>query len=206
MLEASYHRENSGSINLHDSTNSQYTVYTSTISKDPIRSALKAPTTIMEIVQIGLRTLQLLWIIILTALLGNVIATHNNGQLVSAAAVNFSMFVTVLSWLATLYGLAVAFASSLAIPIVVLAADGAAVLFTFIDAIVLAATLHVRNCGDEDGSLQKKCRELQASTAFMWFLLATFLGSLALAALAFRRGGGASVRSGPTMKQVHVGV
>lgn len=154
----------------------------------------------------ALRALQLFFIIILTALLGNVIATHNNGSLVSSAAVNFSMFVTVLAWLATLYGLAVAFASSFAIPVVVLAADAAAVLFTFIDAIVLAATLRVRNCGNEDGSsLEKKCRELQASTAFMWFLLATFLGTLALAALAFRKGGGGSVRSGPTMKQVHVG-
>lgn len=115
------------------------------------------------------------------------------------------MFVIVLSWLATLYGLATAIVESLAIPIVLLAADAVAVLFTFIDAIVLAAMLRVRNCGDE-GGLEKKCRELQASTAFMWFLLATFVGTLALAGLAFRRGGAGSVRSGPSMKQVHVGV
>lgn len=159
----------------------------------------------MELIQIALRGLQLLWIVLLTALLGNLIASAHNNALVSNAAVNFSMFVVVLSWLATLYGLAVAVVESLAIPIIVLAADAAVVLFTFIDAIVLAAVLRVRNCGDE-GSLEKKCRELQASTAFMWFLFATFLGSLALAGLAFRRGGGGSVRSGPTMKQVHVGV
>lgn len=158
----------------------------------------------MELIQIALRGLQLLWIVLLTALLGNVIATAHNDALVSNAAVNFSMFVTVLSWVVTLYGLAVAVAESLAIPIVVLAADAAVVLFTFIDAIVLAALLRARNCGDE-GGLEKKCRELQASTAFMWFLFATFLGSMALAGLGFRRGGGGSVRSGPTMKQVHVG-
>lgn len=115
------------------------------------------------------------------------------------------MFVIVLSWLATLYGLATSIVESLAIPIVLLAADAVAVLFTFIDAIVLAAMLRVRNCSDE-GGLEKKCRELQASTAFMWFLLATFVGTLALAGLAFRRGGTGSVRSGPSMKQVHVGV
>lgn len=160
----------------------------------------------MAIIQTALRGLQLLWIILLTALLGNVIATAHDNHLVSNAAVNFSMFVTVLSWLTALYGLVGSIVESLAIPIVLLAADALAVLFTFIDAIVLAALLRVRNCGDEHHNM-KKCRELQASTAFMWFLLATFLGSLALAGMAFRRGGGGSVRSGgPSMKQVHVGV
>lgn len=159
----------------------------------------------MALIQIALRALQLLWIVLLTALIGNVIASAHNNALVSNSAVNFSMFVIVLSWLATLYGLATAIVESLAIPIVLLAADAVAVLFTFIDAIVLAAMLRVRNCGDE-GGLEKKCRELQASTAFMWFLLATFVGTLALAGLAFRRGGAGSVRSGPSMKQVHVGV
>lgn len=160
----------------------------------------------MALIQIALRGLQLLWIVLLTALLGNVIASAHNNALVSNAAVNFSMFVTVLSWLAALYGLAVIIVESLAIPIVVLAADAVAVLFTFIAAIVLAAVLRVRNCGNE-GGLEKKCRELQASTAFMWFLLVTFIGTLAMAGMAFRRGGGGSVRSsGPSMKQVHVGV
>lgn len=161
----------------------------------------------MELIQVGLRALQLLWIILLTALLGNVIATAHNNALVTNAAVNFSMFVTVLAWLVTLYGLALSFVSSLAIPIVVLALDGLVVLFSFIDAIVLAALLRARNCGVFDSGLEKKCRELQASTAFMWFLFATFVGTLALAAMAFKRGGG-SVRSsgGPSMKQVRVGV
>ncbi|CAN8106015.1 unnamed protein product [Discula destructiva] len=162
----------------------------------------------MELVQIGLRSLQLLWILILTALLGNLIATAHNNALVSNAAVNFSLFVTVLAWLAALYGLALAFVASLAVPIVVLAADAVVVLFSFIDAIVLAALIRARNCGDFDDSdrMEKKCRELQASTAFMWFLFLTFVGTLALAALAFKRGGGSSVRTGPSMKQVRVGV
>ncbi|KAF3760484.1 hypothetical protein M406DRAFT_358198 [Cryphonectria parasitica EP155] len=159
----------------------------------------------MEIIQVALRGLQLLFLIILTALLGNVIATSNHGSFVSAAGVNFSMFVTVLSWLVVLYGLAVAFVESIAVPIVVMAADGLVLLFTFIDAIVLAALLRVPNCGAA-GSLEKKCRELQASTAFMWFLFATFVASTAFAAMGFRRGGSGSMRSGPNMKQVHVGV
>lgn len=155
----------------------------------------------MEFFQLGLRALQLLWIVILTALLGNVIATANHGALVSRAGVNFSMFVTVLAWLGAIYGLAVAFVESLAIPMAVMVADGLVVLFTFIDAIVLAALLRLPNCSNE-GGLEKKCRELQASTAFMWFLFGTFLASLALAVLGFKRGGGGSVRSGPSMRQV----
>lgn len=49
----------------------------------------------------------------------------------------------------------------------------------------------------------KRCHELQASTAFFWFLMATFLGTLALAAMnmgGMRRG--ASTRKGPSMTQV----
>lgn len=156
----------------------------------------------MEIIQIAIRGLQLLWIIILTALLGNVIATSNNGSFVSAAAVNFSMFVTVLGWLVTIYGLAVAFVESLAIPIVVMATDALVVLFTFIDAVVLAAMLGVPNCGREDN--EKKCRELQASTVFMWFLFGTFAASLAFALLGYRRGGGSVRSGGPHMAQVRV--
>lgn len=156
----------------------------------------------MEIIQIAIRALQLLWVILLTALLGNVIATNNNGSFVSAAAVNFSMFVTVLAWIVTLYGLAVAFAESLAIPIVVMATDAVVVLFTFIAAVVLAALLGVPNCGKEDN--EKKCRELQASTAFMWFLFFTFAASMALALMGYRRGGGSVRSGGPHMAQVRV--
>ncbi|ROV96265.1 hypothetical protein VMCG_07691 [Cytospora schulzeri] len=155
----------------------------------------------MEIIQIAIRAFQLLWIILLTALIGNVLAANNDGSFVSTSSVNFSMFVIVLSWLVTLYGLAVGFVGALAIPIVVLACDGAAVLFTLIDGIVLAAKLGTPNCGST--SDHHKCRELQASTAFMWFLFATFVASLVFALLGFKRGGG-SVRTGPGMSQVRV--
>lgn len=155
----------------------------------------------MEIIQIAIRALQLLWIILLTALLGNVLAANNNGSFVSNPGVNFSMFVTVLAWLVALYGLAVGFVGALAIPIVVLVCDALAVLFTLIDAIVLAALLGVPNCGRT--SDHHKCRELQASTAFMWFLFLSFVASMAFALMSFKRGGG-SVRTGPGMSQVRV--
>lgn len=155
----------------------------------------------MEIIQIALRSLQLLWILLLTALLGNVIAANNHGSLVSTAGVNFSMFVTALAWVVSLYGLAVAFVSGLAVPVVVLVADVLAVLFTLIDAIALAALLGAPDCGSTRD--HHKCRELQASTAFMWFLFATFVASMAFAAMGFKRGG-SSVRTGPGMSQVRV--
>ncbi|KUI72597.1 Non-classical export protein 2 [Cytospora mali] len=155
----------------------------------------------MEIIQIAIRALQLLLIVLLTGLLGNVIASNNNGSFVSTSGVNFSMFVTALAWVVTLYGLAVSFIGALAIPIVVLACDVLAVLFTLIDGIVLAALLGVPNCGSTGD--KHKCRELQASTAFMWFLFLTFVVSLVFAFMSFKRGGG-SVRSGPGMTQVRV--
>lgn len=155
----------------------------------------------MEIIQIAIRALQLLWILLLTGLIGNVIAANNNGSFVSTDAVNFSMFVIALAWVVTLYGLVVGFVGAFAIPIVVLVADVLAVLFTFIDAIVLAALLGVPGCGSTGD--HHKCRELQASTAFMWFLFVTFVASLVFVCLGFKRGGG-SVRTGPGMSQVRV--
>jgi len=165
----------------------------------------------MDLWQIILRALQFFWVLLITALIGNVIALNINGPM---AAVNFTMFVAVLSWLAVLYGLVASFVESLAIPIVMLALDGAAALFTLIDGIVLAAKLHAINCshphegsgwiGNGAADTHKRCRELQASTAFVWFLWATFLATLALAFLSFRRLGGSARSRGPGMSQVRV--
>lgn len=170
----------------------------------------------MELIPTILRGLQLLWILLLTALIGNVIATNVNAAGSATAAINFSMFVIVISWLVAIYGLATSFVDRIAIPMALLAADGVAVLFTFISAIVLAAKLGVANCGSTKdkgdswigyGSLDdgKRCREIQASTVFMWFLFISFTAGLALTYLGFRRGGGSvSGRSGPSMSQVRV--
>ncbi|KAK3944958.1 marvel domain-containing protein [Diplogelasinospora grovesii] len=169
----------------------------------------------MQLLQIGLRALQLLWIVLLTALIGNVIALNRTASGSAESAVNFTMFVIVISWLATLYGLAAAVVEQVAIPVVLLALDGIVTLFTFINAIVLAAKVRAVNCsntadlgsdwigyGSDDNS--KRCREIQASTAFMWFLWASFTVGLILMLVGFRRSG-TSVRSGaPTMSQVRV--
>ncbi|KID76372.1 uncharacterized protein G6M90_00g075550 [Metarhizium brunneum] len=163
------------------------------------------------------RTVGLLWTLLITALIGNVIASNNNGQM---ATINFTMFVAALSWVANLYGVAAAIISSLSMVIVLLVLDGLATLFTFINAIVLAAKLGAPNCGNlRNASLssswigwgssdnEKRCREIQASTAFMWFLWACFCVSLFFTVREARGGGGlrGSVRSGrPNMSQVGV--
>ncbi|KAK2070232.1 hypothetical protein P8C59_004744 [Phyllachora maydis] len=171
----------------------------------------------MDLIQAILRGLQLFWIVILTALIGNVIANNVHAATSAESAINFSMFVIVISWLATLFGLAAAAAEALAIPIVLLAADGFATLFTFIDAIVLAAKLRAVNCSEtvgHDGDWiaygshndEKRCREVQASTVFMWFLFATFVAGMFFTFMSFRRTGGSVRTGGPTMSQVRTGV
>ncbi|GAB1313872.1 hypothetical protein MFIFM68171_04082 [Madurella fahalii] len=169
----------------------------------------------MERIQLLLRAIQLLFIVILTGLIGSVIASNVNAAYSATAAINFSMFVVVVSWLAALFGLAVGMVERISLPVLaLLGVDVAATLFTLIDAIVLAAKLKTVNCADTGGQPNdwiaygspddtKRCRSIQAGTVFMWFLFATFATTLVLTFLGVRRGGG-SVRSGPTMSQVRV--
>ncbi|KAK3370314.1 marvel domain-containing protein [Podospora didyma] len=169
----------------------------------------------MDPMQLLLRGLQLLWIVLLTALIGNVIVLNINGAM---AAINFSMFVIVVSWLACLFGLFVALVQRFDIPGKALfIADIVASLFTFIGAVVLAAKLRAVNCADTAdwgegwiayGSLNdtKRCREIQASAVFMWFLFGTFVAGLVLSWLGFRRSGGSVMSAGPSMSQFRGGV
>ena len=176
----------------------------------------------MELIQSSLRLLQLLFLIILTGLIGNVIATNISAAGSATAAINFSMFVLVVSWLACLIGFSSKWLYDriAALPVVVLGLDFLATLFTFIAGVVLAAKLKVVNCSNTNGypadwiaygsgDDTKRCREVQASTAFMWFLFVTFTVSLVLTFFGFRRGTGSgvsgvgsSVRGG--MSQVRV--
>ncbi|ROT34626.1 hypothetical protein SODALDRAFT_329491 [Sodiomyces alkalinus F11] len=158
----------------------------------------------------GLRLAQLLWTLLVTALIGNVIDLNRNGPM---AAVNFAMFTAVLSWIAALYGLAASLFSSLAIPLVTLVLDGLATIFTFIAAVVLSARLGAVNCDVTAGrsgdwiaygaaDTEKRCRTIQASLVFMWFLFACFAAGLVFAFADFRRSGGSIRGSRPNMTQV----
>ncbi|KAI1130079.1 marvel domain-containing protein [Nemania abortiva] len=160
-----------------------------------------------------LRIVQFFLVLIATALLGNVRATTQDAASSATAAINFSIFVCALSWIAVLYNLIAHFVSAVAIPIVALGLDSSATLFTFISAVVLSAKLTTANCANYgsrpsdwiafgSGDTEKRCREIQAGLVFMWFLFATFVATLVLALREFRRSGG-SVR-GPSMSQIGV--
>ncbi|KAI0521763.1 marvel domain-containing protein [Xylaria bambusicola] len=156
-----------------------------------------------------LRLAQFFLVLIATALLGNVRANSAH----AAAAINFSIFVCALAWVAVLYGLASNFISAVAMPIVSLALDGLSTLFTFIGAVVLSAKLTTVNCAHPGSrspgwiaygsdNTQKRCREIQAGLVFVWFLFATFAATLFLTFKEFRRGGGSVGR--PSMSQIGV--
>ncbi|KAM3432154.1 hypothetical protein MY4824_006703 [Beauveria thailandica] len=159
-----------------------------------------------------LRGIALVFTIIITGLIGNVIAQDHNASTSARAAVNFTMFVTALSWVVCLYGIVAAVISSLSMPIVLLVLDVLGVLFTFISAIVLAARIGNTNCSNTfgrhpnwiaygSGNAEHRCRELQASDAFMWFLWATLCGALFLSFKEMRSPGTAR-SSRPAMSQV----
>ncbi|KAI1207372.1 marvel domain-containing protein [Annulohypoxylon truncatum] len=156
------------------------------------------------------RILQFLLVLLTTALIGNVIASNISG---SESAVNFTMFVCALSWLAVLYGIISHFVPTVSIPVAALGLDSAATLFTFIAAVVLSAKLQAVNCSHLTNKAsdyiafgsnndEKRCREIQASTVFLWFLFASFAASLFFVLKELRRVGG-SVR-GPNMSQIGV--
>ena len=150
-------------------------------------------------------------------MIGNVIATNNHGAGSATAAINFCMFVLVVSWLAAIYGLVTRLRQGLEIPVVMLPLEIAALLFTFIGGIVLAAKLKVTNCGALDPKKlpgdfiawgsdndEKRCRELQAATTFLWFLFFAFIGTGFFAYRDSRKGFGGSTLSRPSMSQLRV--
>ncbi|RDW62686.1 putative non-classical export protein 2 [Coleophoma crateriformis] len=166
----------------------------------------------VAITQLGLRIFQFLMVLLITALVGNVIAEAFAGN---ASAINYAIFVAVFCWITVLYGLAAAVIESLTMPIVLAAADGLSALFTFIAGVVLAAKLGVHSCGNNsyvtsnsltNGSNNptKRCHELQASCAFFWFLFAAFCATAVLSftggSSSMRRGG--LRKGGPSMSQV----
>lgn len=167
----------------------------------------------MERKQLVLRLVQLLLSFILTGLVG---AAIENGLEMSPSAsttINFSMFVVVVSWIAAILGLVTGLVQRINLPVLVLlGVDALVTLFALIDGIVLAAKLGAVNCrAREDRGADwigigtiRQCQLIQASTAFMWFISATFAASLALSFLGFRRGGGSIRSSVPPMSELKV--
>ncbi|KAF7547115.1 hypothetical protein G7Z17_g7969 [Cylindrodendrum hubeiense] len=172
-----------------------------------------------NMIKMILRCVALLITVLLTAMIGNVIATNIDGYGSATAAINFVMFVTVVSWITCIVGIGSFFASILSNPMIQTPLDSAAVLFTFIAAIVVSAKLRMVDCGDiVDKKMphewiawggpndEGRCRELQASAVFSWFLLTCFSGSLFFTLKDAREHLGGSFRaaSRPSMSQLNV--
>ncbi|TVY34400.1 Non-classical export protein [Lachnellula subtilissima] len=163
--------------------------------------------------QMALRAWTFLWTLLALSLIGNVIASAFSGN---PSVVNYAMFVSVFCMLVVLFGIAGVFVESLAIPIALAVADVLAALFSVIAGIALAAELHVHSCGNQryllsnhltNGShnMGKRCHELQASTAFFWFMFVGFAGSAVFDLIGSGTslpGRGGMRKGGPSMSQV----
>lgn len=164
-----------------------------------------------NVINIALRGLQFFFALLVMALTGNMIAMSDAGN---GGIVNYSMFCSVFAMLSLLFLLPAAFKESWQIhPIFPVALDVLNTLFWFCGAVAFAAYLGAHSCSNQayldsnsvtQGS-EKRCREGQASTAFLWFGFAAFVASAVITGLGSR--GSASVRPGgirrgPAMSQV----
>ncbi|EOD43506.1 putative non-classical export protein [Neofusicoccum parvum UCRNP2] len=131
---------------------------------------------------LAMRGLEFFWALLIMALVGNMIATSYAGD---PSIVNYAMFVAVFSMLSLLYLIPATLKDGLGIPAVMIALDVFNTLFYFCAAVALAAYLGVHSCSNNhytstnfitNGSHNtgKRCREAQASTAFLWFGFACF--------------------------------
>jgi len=149
------------------------------------------------------------------ALVGNMIASAFAGN---PSVINYDMFVAVFAMLSLIYLFAVAWNDNFTFhPILPLTLDVLNTLFFFCAAVAMAAKLGAHSCSNSaythsnhitNGSHDTagRCREAQASTAFLWFGFASFAASTVFSLLGARGGTvnlrGGIRRGGPSMSQV----
>ncbi|KAI9646718.1 hypothetical protein NHQ30_004715 [Ciborinia camelliae] len=167
------------------------------------------------IVTLALRVLQLLFAVVVLAL--SVILTKGYGPGTSWSLISYGSFCGGAALIFAAIGVAACFVEALQ-GIIMLALDGIASFFLLAGGIAYAATIKVGSCSDlnyiEDhknpffpgghkfyydntekavlDDLKTRCQETQASTAFIWFTAACFIGTIVIHFLGHKRGGGAS--------------
>lgn len=165
---------------------------------------------VSKALDVGLRAFEFFCALIVMALVGNMIATAIAGN---PAMVNYDMFVAVFGMLSLLYLLPVALLDRFAFPLAFIVLDALNAIFWFCGAVATAAYLGVHSCSNTkytttnhitNGSpnTAKRCREAQASTAFLFFGWAAFMASLIFSVLSGR--GNVNMRGvrRPAMSQV----
>ncbi|KAL2807591.1 marvel domain-containing protein [Aspergillus granulosus] len=171
----------------------------------------------MRVFQIALRIWQFVWTLLIMSLIGNMIAEAYSGN---PATVNYTMFVAAFSMFTLLYLIPASINPDWAIhPIIMIILDTLNTIFFFTSAIALAAKLECHSCSNRlyvlsneitNGSSnpEKRCREAQASTAFLWFAWAGYTASMVISILMSRRTGAnlrprvGPARGRPNMSQV----
>ncbi|CRL20348.1 MARVEL-like domain [Penicillium camemberti] len=152
-------------------------------------------------VQLGLRAWEFLWTLLIMALIGNMIAEAFSGN---PATVNYAIYVAVFSMFTLIYLIPASFNIDWAgHPIIMIIVDALNCVFFFCAAIALAAKLECHSCNNQDylrnneitngsNNMTKRCREAQASVAFLWFAWAGFLASVVVSVFMSRSAAGPS--------------
>ncbi|PLB42640.1 MARVEL domain-containing protein [Aspergillus candidus] len=150
----------------------------------------------MRGIQLGLRLWQFIWTLLVMALIGNMLNESFAGD---PATVNYCMFVSAWSMFTLFYLVPASFNLDWALsPILMVAIDLLNALFFLTAGIALASRLEAHSCSNEEYTLhneitngsysrQKRCREAQASTAFLWFAWAGYTASFIMSFLMARR-------------------
>ncbi|KAK4900790.1 hypothetical protein LTR17_017307 [Elasticomyces elasticus] len=164
----------------------------------------------MNMVNMAMRGLALLWTVLVMALTGNMVDQWNRGN---SGVINYDLFVSIFALLSLIYLIAATAKEAFAFhPIIPLVVDILNCIFWFCGAVATAAKLGAHSCSNRGyldsnsvtvGS-SKRCREGQATTAFLFFGFFAFLTSTVLSGLATRGGANTrpGIRRGPAMSQV----
>ncbi|KAI1959816.1 hypothetical protein LOZ58_004180 [Ophidiomyces ophidiicola] len=143
-------------------------------------------------VNLFLRALQVAFATIVMGLIGDMLNDYRGH---SQSTVNYVMFAVALALLTLFYLIAANASEKLAIhPVILFIVDALNLLFLFCAAVALPSKLHVPNCSNDlalqqntitnkSVSPRKACREAKAATAFLWFLLFTFLVTTIISAI-----------------------
>ncbi|KAH1292239.1 hypothetical protein KXX11_009700 [Aspergillus fumigatus] len=146
-------------------------------------------------IQLGLRAWEFVFSLLVMALIGNINAMAFAGN---PATINYSMFTATFSIISLFYLVPASINLNWAIhPIIMIVLDVLNNIFFLTCAIALAARLECHSCSNDEYTLhneitngahnrQKRCREAQASVAFLWFAWAGYMASTIISILMAR--------------------